>query len=152
VLAHKQQLAEARAKRREQDRRDGKLLSKSERARETKNKAFVASLQGGVRVTASSVAATPATEKEEQDDNTFLLRAPVCCLIAHVDSGKTSLLDRTRGSRVAAQEAGGITQQLSAVRVSFDTIQLLTGGQVRAFPAAWVLDTPPRARVLSQLP
>lgn len=90
---------------------------------------------------------------EEQSATEF--RSPICCVMGHVDAGKSSLLDKLRRTKFQQKEAGGITQNISAWNLSLENLRTLLetyptkSAKISNIPGLLMIDTPGHEAFLS---
>lgn len=85
-------------------------------------------------------------EDAEKNRTTDVLRAGVVCVLGHVDTGKTKILDKLRRTNVQDGEAGGITQQIGATNVPQEVIReqckMVKNLDDIKIPGLLIIDTP----------
>jgi len=77
------------------------------------------------------------------------IRAPIICLVGHIDHGKSSILEKIKGISIVKAEAGGITQCIGSYNIPLDTIKKICGKLLEnvklTIPGLLVIDTPGHA-------
>ncbi|MFX1393755.1 MAG: translation initiation factor IF-2 [Promethearchaeota archaeon] len=85
-----------------------------------------------------------------------IIRAPIACILGHIDHGKTSLLDYIRGTVVQKREAAGITQHIGASYFPTEDIKVFLMKSKKEFaekdiklPGILIVDTPGHAAFMN---
>ena len=78
----------------------------------------------------------------------MITRQPIIVVVGHIDHGKTTILDRIRGSTVAQRESGAITQHVGASEIPLDSVKGICGNMLEkmkmefTIPGLLAIDTP----------
>lgn len=146
-----------RARKKEEEiakqKREGRYMTKAQKKKwEQKRARAVITSSVALDKSKEEEVITEAQEKEIKikesvkiDEN---IRSPICCVLGHVDTGKTKILDYIRKTNIQDKEVGGITQQIGASYFPIENIRQKTKDIEGRFdidyniPGILMIDTP----------
>lgn len=121
--------------------KNGTYMTKKEKEKERRR------LEGMSRgyVTTSSRKEVIEDEEDEEEEEENTKRSVIGSIMGHVDTGKTTLLDKIRNTNIQGKEVAGITQQIGASFLDTNTIL----GHSSEIPGILMIDTPGHSAFVS---